>query len=626
MEVESWLFLLLVSSIPFSHAAFNALKGYDSTAQYAFGVSANCLHVLNQTVACDEATANLAALGVDENYWYKDNITALCTASCNSGLNSWLNSVRSTCASDTVTQAGIVVQAQTIPLQYTYGYSMACLQNSANDWCFLKSQEWTGSDYVRYDPAMCLADNPPDICNSEDFEVDQINPNLQSITGLYSSSLLCDECFLEVWRQKLLSPFLVKSNWTDYRISAFDAMQKNCSTTMAYSTSAATLLIGTQNTTNVPTPTSGIPPITTGVSVTPTCTGQTVQPPSSPYGCGDLSDSYHVSTGDVLVATNDPYCQFSNSVCLPLGCEIKVIDKYRQTCDALAKSLSNSTTNVTTEQFFGWNQNIQGSCDDLAIGQRVCMGPPGGHWVSNSTILAPTSAGQYYTTATPLWPTQTGSVADCGKYHQVVDGDTCNLVCLLYGITFDILRKLNTYLNKDCTNLWLKSSVCVAQVSPMPVSQDGLCGPLNNYATCTGSTFGSCCSVHGYCGNGQDYCSPGNCQSGSCTGSPTTTTNGTCGPDWGGLTCDNPKFGPCCSIYGNCGSSKDYCGPGNCYSGACDPDIGGPSINGECGPLFQGNKTCTGTQFGACCSTSGYCGSSDDYCKGKNCYSGACTN
>jgi len=60
------------------------------------------------------------------------------------------------------------------------------------------------------------------------------------------------------------------------------------------------------------------------------------------------------------------------------------------------------------------------------------------------------------------------------------------------------------------------------------------------------------------------------------------------------------------------------------YSGKCDPDIGGPSINGECGPLFQGNKTCTGTQFGACCSQSGYCGDSDDYCKGSNCYSGAC--
>lgn len=427
---------------------------------------------------------------------------------------------------------------------------------------------------------MCLVDNPPDICNTEDFDIDQINPDIQSVTGLYSSSLLCDECFLKVWRQRLVSPFLVANNWTNYRVSAFDAMQKNCSTTMAYTTSSATLFINTQDSTKIPTPTSGIPSITTGAVVTPTCTGQTVQPLSRQYGCNDLADTYHVASGDVVVATNDDYCQFSSSICLPLGCDTKIIDKYGQTCAGLAKSLTNSTTNVTTEQFFGWNQNILGSCDDLAIGQRICMtsvpnpdisyihlltmsSPPGGHWIANTTIVGPTTAGQYYTTATPAWPTQTGSVADCGLYYQVVDGDTCNLVAFLYGITFDVLRKLNTYLNKDCTNLWQKSSVCVAEVSNMPTSSNGLCGPSNGYATCTGSTFGSCCSVHGFCGSGSDYCSPGNCFSGSCTGSSTATTNGTCGPAVGGLTCDNPSFGPCCSIYGNCGSTKDYCGPGN---------------------------------------------------------------
>jgi hypothetical protein len=220
---------------------------------------------------------------------------------------------------------------------------------------------------------MCYVDNPPDICNSEDFDIDQINPDLQSVTGLYSSSQLCDECFLKVWRQRLVSPFLVASNWTDYRISAFDAMQKNCSTTMAYTTSAATLFITTQDPTKVPSPVSGVPSITTGIVVTPTCTGQMVQPPSTQYGCNDLSDTYHVATGDVLVATNDIYCQISSAVCLPLGCDTKVIDTYGQSCAGLAKSLTNSTNNVTTEQFFGWNQNIVGSCDDLALGQRVCV-------------------------------------------------------------------------------------------------------------------------------------------------------------------------------------------------------------------------------------------------------------
>jgi hypothetical protein len=149
----------------------------------------------------------------------------------------------------------------------------------AQDWCFLKSQQWTGCDSVRYDPAMSLGDDPPSICNTEDFNVDIINPALQTVTGLYSSTLLCDECFLKIWRQRLTSPFLIGRNWIDYRISALNAMQKNCLTTMVYSTSAATLLVGTQDPTKIPTPTSRIPPRTTGIAVKPTCTSQTIQPP-----------------------------------------------------------------------------------------------------------------------------------------------------------------------------------------------------------------------------------------------------------------------------------------------------------------------------------------------------------
>lgn len=133
--------------------------------------------------------------------------------------------------------------------------------------------------------------------------------------------------------------------------------------------------------------------------------------------------------------------------------------------------------------------------------------------------------------------------------------------------------------------------------------------------TCVGTDFGSCCSAYGDCGSTEEYC-------GSDGG--TATTNGTCGASVGGLTCTNPDFGPCCSVYGFCGNGTDFCGTGNCYSGSCDTDTGGLSTNGECGPLFAGDKICTGTQFGNCCSISGFCGNSSDYCATGNCYSGAC--
>jgi len=193
--------------------------------------------------------------------------------------------------------------------------------------------------------------------------------------------------------------------------------------------------------------------------------------------------------------------------------------------------------------------------------------PPGGYWVSNATIVSPPNgAPVYLTTAIPAWPTQSGSITNCGRYHEVVDGDTCNLICLIYSITFTALRKVNTYLNVDCTNLWLKSSVCVGEVMyQQHVSTDGTCGLAASNATCTGSTFGSCCSTSGWCGDGLDFCSPDVCSSGACTGSPTSTKDGSCGPNVGGLTCDNPRFGPCCSVHGYCGSGDLYCGTGNWY-------------------------------------------------------------
>jgi hypothetical protein len=84
----------------------------------------------NATIACDEANAKMAAQGMDDNYWYKENITTLCSSQCQTSLTAWLNLVQTDCATDTVTQAGIVVKAEAIPLQYTQAVDLACLQNT----------------------------------------------------------------------------------------------------------------------------------------------------------------------------------------------------------------------------------------------------------------------------------------------------------------------------------------------------------------------------------------------------------------------------------------------------------------------------------------------------------------
>ncbi|KAJ5376488.1 carbohydrate-binding module family 18 protein [Penicillium cosmopolitanum] len=462
-----------------------------------------------------------------------------------------------------------------------------------------------------------------------------------------------------MWRQRLMSPLLPSSESTQYLLQQYESIQKNCSTTLPVTTYGTTLSVASATASSSPVATG----TTTGSLASSTCLGQLVEPFEDGYrSCFNISDTYNVSTGAIVAATGDALCDFHNSICLPLSCELDTL-RDNPSCQDLADKYSTDTNNVTLTQLLAWNPKILGSCGFLNNVQRVCQSPPGGNFVPTGVIYAPTTAGSYYTTATPAEPTQSGTTSECGLFYDVVSGDTTYLssatqslfVCeyCLYLLLRALLNSgskwrhyfrpsISQHIRKvsppktshalwdNCTNLWLDNSVCVAPVTKSSTSTDGKCGPSNGNTLCPGVDSWiilliaySCCSISGYCGTTSDYCSAGNCVSGACQ-STVATTNGTCGSAWGDTTCSNPSFGSCCSIYGYCGDGSDYCGPGHCYSGECDGADGGLSINGECGPSFAGNKTCVGTQFGECCSTAGYCGSSADYCAAGNCYSGAC--
>ncbi|OUM57974.1 carbohydrate-binding module family 18 protein, partial [Piromyces sp. E2] len=128
---------------------------------------------------------------------------------------------------------------------------------------------------------------------------------------------------------------------------------------------------------------------------------------------------------------------------------------------------------------------------------------------------------------------------------------------------------------------------------------------------------GKCCSQHGWCGSGPNYCSKG-CQPefGQCdkvtTVIPTNkkvTTNtatistkssvsGRCGEGFG-----NCPSGNCCSKHGWCGTTEEFCGDG-CQSayGQCT------SYSGQCG---KGIGRCPPDK---CCNKNGWCGFGSDYC------------
>ncbi|KAL0938384.1 agglutinin Isolectin 1 [Colletotrichum truncatum] len=162
------------------------------------------------------------------------------------------------------------------------------------------------------------------------------------------------------------------------------------------------------------------------------------------------------------------------------------------------------------------------------------------------------------------------------------------------------------------------------------ITPDGTCGGINKY-TCTGGTFGNCCSKWGYCGSTDGHCL-NDCQSsfGDCSsitvGGKDVSQDGACGGT-NGRTCQGSTFGDCCSKWGYCGSSNDHCGT-DCQTsfGKCNGSGGGgtaatsaapnpPSTSGKASP----DGSCGGTNgykcpTGQCCSRRGWCGTTSDFC------------
>jgi len=109
------------------------------------------------------------------------------------------------------------------------------------------------------------------------------------------------------------------------------------------------------------------------------------------------------------------------------------------------------------------------------------------------------------------------------------------------------------------------------QIFKLP-SVNGRCGAAVGNITCTGTTFGECCSIADWCGDTDVHCQVANgCQGewGICWGNATTVSvDGRCGEvggDGAGETCTGSAFGGCCSQYGYCGNGTEYCS----VSGGC---------------------------------------------------------
>ncbi len=96
-----------------------------------------------------------------------------------------------------------MVKARALPLTFTYNSDLVCMKDSSSNWCFLESQIWQGSDYIRWDPEMCFPDgNDTSTVASQyddpDFDVSDISSEMAALTNIYDKELVCELSTYEV--------------------------------------------------------------------------------------------------------------------------------------------------------------------------------------------------------------------------------------------------------------------------------------------------------------------------------------------------------------------------------------------------------------------------------------------
>ena len=108
-----------------------------------------------------------------------------------------------------------------------------------------------------------------------------------------------------------------------------------------------------------------------------------------------------------------------------------------------------SNYGVTFAQLYSWNPAIGSGCQNLDVGDYICMGVS-----STTTTSKPTGV------VTPS-PIQTGMVKDCNKFYEIKAGDSCASVESSYSISFTQLYSWNPALGSNCQYLDVGDYICV---------------------------------------------------------------------------------------------------------------------------------------------------------------------
>ncbi|KAK2014359.1 hypothetical protein LZ32DRAFT_603389 [Colletotrichum eremochloae] len=480
--IKSLPLVLSLGLVPYA-SAFTLWPLVDTQGlSEVLNISTTCISALNTTLACNPDLFQWTSK-VDSIYWTSDNTTQLCTTGCLESSRQWREDVAESCEGEFLRSGDRLVEADTLSTRFAEGLEIACLRSSADEWCFVESQEWVGSDVVRPD----CAENPSDPWCINPANVTAENSRM---ANLYEDDLLCSECFLKLMHARISSEFLPDEDHSDYLVEQFQDIQDVCQTTIA--AEVMTRSLPNYPTVLTPTPTYGEGPArvtdTEPEETELSCgEGQVVINVMGTYSndsfqaCNDISLKYGVATGSLLVATGNEACYVeAREVCGPRPCQLLRVHQG-QTCESIASAISNATDPVNGAQLATWNPNILGACDHLVEDQYICVTRPGGSWIPPAIDSLPDGGsgpvrGGPGSTPTleiidnptaPIdpWLLQEGIAEDCTRYVIASSGANCWKIANDAAIEQSRLFELNPVLGPEgefCdTMVWKDYYYCV---------------------------------------------------------------------------------------------------------------------------------------------------------------------
>ena len=279
----------------------------------------------------------------------------------------------------------------------------------------VESLSWVGSDVIRPDCSVY----PSDPSCSNPANVTAAN---QRMANLYNDTILCDECFMKIFYQRLGSDFLPDSSYSEYLVDQMQDIQDVCTTTIG--------VISTRGVYAYP-PTTPTPIL---ANVTAPNPNTTTAYATSTTAAASMSASATVSSVVTPTPTHGTMVSNCNSF------------YYAQANDDCYDIALNH--NITLADFEAWNIAVGSNCTGLWADYYYCVGvaldTTSGACQTIDTISGVTSLDDFeacnqlavlHNVPTGTLISMTGAT-DCYSPNEICVPAACNLLNVTEGSTW----------------------------------------------------------------------------------------------------------------------------------------------------------------------------------------------